>query len=146
MRISFEEYVTVVGPVDEVLDAVVLVEDLEEREVSACGVVVVLGPVQGINPVVATLVAERALVAAIALVVASPGADVDGDPHNVEVGVVEVFVVDVDVVVAPEPDMVGPAVVDDPDGHSIVEVHSVHVPGVVVEDCASSGGCAIVDV
>jgi hypothetical protein len=108
--------------------------------------VVVLGPVQGVNPVVATLVAARALLAAIALVVAIPGAAVDGDPHNAEVGVVEVFVVDVDAVAAPETEVVGPAAVGDPDRHSIVEVHTAHVPGVIVEDCASSGGCAAVAV
>ena len=42
--------------------------------------------------------------------------------------------------------MVGPAVVDDSDRHSIVEVHNVRVPGVIVKDCGSSSGCAIVDV
>ena len=70
----------------------------------------------------------------------------DGDPHNADVGVVEVFVVVIDAVVAPETDMVGPAVVGDPDRYSIVEVHTAHVPGVIVEDCASSGGCAAVAV
>ena len=139
-----EEYVAVVGPVDEVLDAIVLVEDLEEREVEACGVVVALGLVRGIDLVVATLVAARALVVAIALVAAAPGTDVDGDPHSTDVGGVEIRPVDVDVVVAPETVEVGPAVADDPDRHSIVEVHNVHVPGVIVEDCASSGGCAAV--
>ena len=40
----------------------------------------------------------------------------------------------------------GPAVADDPDRHSIVEVHNVYIPGIVVEGCGSSGGCAMVDV
>ena len=86
------------------------------------------------------------LVVAIALVVAIPGADVDGDPRNADVDVVVALAVDVDAVVAPETEEVGPAVVGDPDGHIIVEVHDAHGPGVVVEDCKSSGGCAIVDV
>jgi hypothetical protein len=108
--------------------------------------VVALVPVQEMHLAVAAMVAARTLVVAIALVVAIPGADVDGDPPNAEVGVVEVFVVDVDAVAAPETEVVGPAVVGDPDRHSIVEVHTVYGPGVVVEDCGSSGGCAIVDV
>ena len=140
-----EEYVDVVGPVDEVLDAIALVGDAEGKEVNVCDVVVMLGPMQEIDPVVATLVAARALVAAIALVVLISGADVDGDPHTGDVDVVEVRPVDVDVVVAPRPVQVGPAVVGGPDGHSIVEVYNAHVPGAVVEGCASSGVCAVVD-
>ena len=52
----------------------------------------------------------------------------------------------VDAVVAPETEEVGPAVAIDPDRHIIVEVNDAHGPGVMVEDCNSSGGCAIVDV
>ena len=106
----------------------------------------VLVPVQEMHIAVAALVAARTQVVAIALVVAIPGAEVDGDPRDADVDVVVVHAVDVDVVVAPETVEVGPAVADDPDRHSIVEVHNVHVPGVIVEDCASSGGCAAVDV
>ena len=131
-----------VGLVDEVTGAAVLVEDLKEREVSACGVVVALVPVQEMHLAVAAMVAARTLVVAIALVVAIPGADVDGDPHNADVDVVVVLAVDVDVVVAPETEVVGPAVAGDPDRHSIVEVHNVYTPGIIVEGCASSGGCA----
>jgi len=141
-----DESVDVVGLLDEVTGAVVLVEDLKEGEVSTCGVVVVLGLAKGLNLVAAALAAAIALVVAVALVVAIPGADVDGDPRSADVGVVEVFVVDVDAVVAPETEEVSPAVVGDPDGHIIVEVHDACGPGVVVEDCKSSGGCAIVDV
>ena len=75
---------------------------------------------------------------------AIPGVDVDGDPRSTDVGVVEIRPVDVDVVVAPETVEVGPAVADDPDRHSIVEVHNVYIPGIIVEGCSSSGGCAAV--
>ena len=54
--------------------------------------------------------------------------------------------VDVGAAVTPETKEVGPAAVGDPDRHIIVEVRDAHGPGVVVEDCKSSGGCATIDV
>ena len=53
--------------------------------------------------------------------------------------------VDVDTVVAPGMNEVGPAVAGGPNGHIIVEVDDVRTPGAVVEDGGSSGGCAVVD-
>ena len=58
---------------------------------------------------------------------------------------VAVCAVDVDAVVAPETEEVGPAAVVGPDRHLIVEVHDAHGPGVILEDCNNSSGCAIVD-
>ena len=79
------------------------------------------------------------------LVVAVPGADVGGDPLEVGVGVVVIPDCDVDTVVAPGINEVGPAVAGGPNGHIIVEVDDVRTPGAVVEDGGISGGCAVVD-
>ena len=50
-----------------------------------------------------------------------------------------------DAVFLPEIEEVGLAVVGDRDRHIIVEVPGARGPGVLVENCNSSGGCAIVD-
>ena len=60
--------------------------------------------------------------------------------------VVKARAVDVDAIVAPDSGEVDPAVVGDPDGHTVVEVNDARRPGVIVEDCNSSSGCVIVDV
>ena len=80
--------VDVVGLGNEATEVVVLVEIPQEREVGACDKVAVLGPDKEVDLLV------KALVVAIALVVATPGADVDGNPSNADVGVVVVLAVD----------------------------------------------------
>ena len=80
------------------------------------------------------------------LVAAIPGVDVDGDPRDAGGGIVVVRAAGVDAVVGLETEAVSPYVAIDPDRHIIVEVNDAHGPGVMVEDCNSSGGCAIVDV
>ena len=122
------------GPVAEAIDVVVLVGAPKDWEVDACDLVAVLDSGQEVESEVA------------ALEVAIPGADVANNPRDADVGVVEVLAVDADAVVAPESGEVGPAVVGDPDGHIVAQVHDAHRPGAVVEDCNSSGRGVIVDV
>ena len=123
----------VVGSVDNAVDVVVLVRAPKEKKVSVCDIVAALDPEREVELVVATLV------------VAVPGADVGGDPLEVGVGVVVMPDVDVDTVVAPGVNEVGPAVAGGAHGHIIVEANDVRTPGAVVEDGGSSGGCAVVD-